>query len=618
VAARDVIGAEGGQISASTLGAGDGGVVEVEASDQIVFAGGRDHNGETIVSGIFSTAERGSTGRGGQISVRGDRLLLDDRGQISASTAGTGDGGGVVIDANQLTVQGRAVISANTTRRQEGGTGGTIRVTADAIDVQRNGQISTSSRGSGDAGGIVVDEVDRLRLRSGGAIEATTRQTENGGLGGIINISANQLQVFDERSRISTSSDGDGNGGRIFIEADEVEVFDGGQILTSTNGAGNAGDLELQVIELIDVAGRGSGLLANTGRGSTGDGGNIVIDPELVVVRDRAVIGASSAGTGRGGNVSLTADRLELRNGGQILADNDGLVPGGNITLNTGQLFIEDASTISASTAIVDGGNVVINSNDIVVMRNGSNIEASAGDDGNGGNIRINTNLLFAVLSENSDIRANAVLGQGGSVNITAPLGIYGIQLRDEPTPLSDITVSSTFGSSGTVILNTPDVDPNRGTSELPSDFVNPGFNQVCQASGSAGSSRFVDTGRGGVPPSEEATLSSFGEIWDDGRSLDDAVQGITAVPFLSQSAALASREAELTFSSDVVEAQGWMIRSGEIVLAPQASDVVPYSSLQVPIACDGMTTMGPSHERSPDPSAEPVSDADNAGEGWE
>lgn len=596
------------QILASTSGTGRGGAIQVEVDEQL-----------TIQTRGTISASTSDTGRGGRIALEGDRILLDDSGRVSASTSGEGNGGDVTIDANQLTIQGRSQVDANTTRRRNGGDGGTIRVTADELDLRRNGRISTSSSGSGNAGGIIIRDADQLRLRSGASIAATTRLAENGGVGGTIEIGADHIQITDSGT-ISTSTRGDGNGGRIFVEADTVDVFDGGQILTSTEGAGNAGDLEFLVSDRIDVAGPESGLLANTVAGSSGDGGNIVIDPELVVVRDGAVIGASSEGTGRGGSVDITADRLEVLNGGRILANNSGLEPGGNILLDTDILFLDNGATISASTASVNGGNIEIFADDLMVLRRGSSIRTDAGTGeegiGNGGNITIDTNLLVAVSSENSDISANAVRGQGGSVNITAPLGIYGITLRDEPTPLSDITVSSTFGSSGVVILNTPDVDPSRGTSELPSDFVNPAFSQVCQADGSASSSRFVDTGRGGVPVSADAALSSLGGLWDDRRSLDDAVQSTSTFP-RSHPDTEHGREDTASSTHNVVEAQGWAVQNGEIVLATQSSNVVPYSSLQMPLAC-GQPTATPTQEQSNHNDSAPSGHHDDVREGLE
>ena len=59
--------------------------------------------------------------------------------------------------------------------------------------------------------------------------------------------------------------------------------------------------------------------------------------------------------------------------------------------------------------------------------------------------------------------------GSGGRVTITAT-GIFGLEFRLAETPeTSDITATSNLGPefNGQVILNTPEVDPTSGLTEL-------------------------------------------------------------------------------------------------------------------------------------------------------
>jgi large exoprotein involved in heme utilization and adhesion len=150
-------------------------------------------------------------------------------------------------------------------------------------------------------------------------------------------------------------------------------------------------------------------------------------------------------------------------------------------------------------------------------MRNNSLISASAGTaqaGGNGGNITINAGFVVGVLRENSDIRANAFTGNGGRVDITAQ-GIYGLKFQSQDTPFSDITASSQFGISGTVTLNTLNVDPNRGLIQLPTNFSD-SSNQIAQTcSPQQQHNSFVITGRGGVSPDPTEALNQTG-IWQE------------------------------------------------------------------------------------------------------
>ena len=85
-----------------------------------------------------------------------------------------------------------------------------------------------------------------------------------------------------------------------------------------------------------------------------------------------------------------------------------------------------------------------------------SQISASAGNFGNGGNINIDAEAIIA--RGNSDITANAFQGSGGSVNINSDV-ILGIARRSSLTPFSDITADSELGIDGTVNISSLETD---------------------------------------------------------------------------------------------------------------------------------------------------------------
>ncbi len=70
-------------------------------------------------------------------------------------------------------------------------------------------------------------------------------------------------------------------------------------------------------------------------------------------------------------------------------------------------------------------------------MRNNSLISTEAGNNGNGGNIDIDAELIVAVPAEDSDIVADAARGNGGNINITTQgildwSSVHGKLLRTE------------------------------------------------------------------------------------------------------------------------------------------------------------------------------------------
>lgn len=221
---------------------------------------------------------------------------------------------------------------------------------------------------------------------------------------------------------------------------------------------------------------------------------------------------------------------------------------------------------------------------DLLLLRRGSLISATAGTNqagGNGGNITINSPLIVAVPSENSDIAANAFTGNGGRVTINTQ-GIFGIQSRLQPTPLSDITASSMGGGiNGVVNINNPDVDANRGIVNLPTNIVEASNRIIassCAAFNGKNGSTFLVTGRGGLPPSPDDYLSSD-VVWSDTR--------LTALTTQQRS----SKTTTATLPSkpktvEIIPAVGWVINDkGEVTLIAQMPSVI-YNPWQNSAKC--------------------------------
>ncbi len=334
------------------------------------------------------------------------------------------------------------------------------------------------------------------------------------------------------------------------MSANSFEATNGGQLLTTTASSSAAGNITLKILDNVILAGTESGLFANTESGSTGKGGSIFIDPKTLIVRDGARISVGSEGTGTGGDLAIQADSLTL-----------------------------DGGIISAQTASNTGGNISLDVQDLFFLRNGSQISTTAGTagaGGDGGNINISADFIFAVPQENSDITANAFTGRGGNIQIITQ-GIFGIEPREKLTPLSDITASSEFGIDGTVTITSPDVDPSRRLVQLPSQPESPEVLQGCRAGGEQLANRFINTGRGGLPPGLDEIDNNT--VWEDLRS-----------PTLSADNSLDSETVESSTTSpptQIIEAQGWLVGSdGKIILTAKSATVTPDRSLVTQDGC--------------------------------
>jgi filamentous hemagglutinin family protein len=512
---------DGGQIRTTTVASGNAGRIDVNA-DEIEIKGAVLGPNFPIPSGILSEVAPTSKGQGNDITINTNQLSVTDGGFISASTSGQSDAetgsnaGNITID-----VTGAAIFDGN-----KGG------------EFDPSGVFVGTLAGATGGGGTLTINAASLSVTNGAQLEALTESSEDAGK---IFINANSIRLFGEDTGLfSNAAEGSsGNSGVIEVTGNTLILKDGAQISTDTVGTGDAGDTIINVDNVITIMGENTGIFASTASASTGKSGSIfVTNPERVQISDGAVISVDSQGTGTGGNIQLE--------GGQLILDN-------------GQ--------ISAEAASKDGGNVVLSFDDLVFMRRGSLISATAGTanaDGDGGNITISTPFVVAFPGENSDIAANAFFGRGGVIVIIANQ-LYFIAFREQPTPLNDITVSSRFGRPGKFELIIPGITPPARLEKLPDQLADTS-NQVVKTCAAAEGNVFTITGRGGVPSDPTAPIR--------GQTLLSDVRDFAATASENQPQAkqpVSNAGESTTERQYLVEATGWVKNEqGEVELVAE------------------------------------------------
>jgi large exoprotein involved in heme utilization and adhesion len=388
-----------------------------------------------------------------------------------------------------------------------------------------------------------------------------------------ISIDAIESIFLGEQSRITSSTWRFGNAGDIFLTTNGIIEFDNSRLFSNVNrgGAGRAGDITIKAgsLNLLNGSQLQSGI-------NSGGQGNDISQVTIDVQGDVRITGRSptdglpssiftdvsglSETSGNASNITITSQRGSLiLDGGLLYSANASGGTAGNIKVTAAKdIRLDNGAEINADTTRGQG-NITLNSRDLILRRN-SNITTNAEGFATGGNINIKTGNLVAVPKEDSNISANATEGFGGEVRIDAQ-GIFGIKSREQPTSESDITASSERGAefSGTVDLNNPDVDPSRGLIELPENVIDPST-QIAQNPCQRGvGSEFTVTGRGGLPPSPNQTLSN-----DSVR-----VGLVTPVPSTANTAATnATSSPEGSTASKILPAQGWVFNNkGEVML---------------------------------------------------
>jgi large exoprotein involved in heme utilization and adhesion len=295
-----------------------------------------------------------------------------------------------------------------------------------------------------------------------------------------------------------------GRGGTIKIGTPLIVVSDGAFLSSGTSGQGNAGNIEIT-----------AKVAAFTGVGVSSIPNGV---PETTTKLDFSSGAFSTAtGTGKGGSIILRmSESLMIQQGAQLSVSGTSKSGAGNLEVYTNQLQLRQGN-LRAESAAGSKGNIRIDSA-VLLMRQGSRITTSATDNANGGNITISSPIMIGL--ENSDIIANAKQGVGGNIGITTQ-SLVGLQYRDRATAENDISASSELGINGTVQVNMVGADLNSSLVQLPVELVDPST-QIANRCKSNRDSRFIISGRGGMPENPIQQTSYSDRTWRDLRPLSD------------------------------------------------------------------------------------------------
>ncbi|MUG92409.1 filamentous hemagglutinin N-terminal domain-containing protein [Scytonema sp. UIC 10036] len=572
-------------ISASTFGEGNAGNLSIKASELVEVLGTEEPNTNPS---LRANVEREATGSGGNLTIDTKKLVIRNA-QVGASTFGKGDAGNLTVNASESVEITGKVFGINPepgkppirnpaglfsqVNTQGEGKGGDLTVNTPRLSIGDGGKVQVAVFGKGDAGDLLIRASDIDIYDTPGKADFF----EGGIFAG--------FQVDEDETTAPPKGD---FGGTVTIETDRLRVRDGGTVTVFTEGDGNAGTLRITAKDSIEVFGEvvgkttnrkfTSSISARATADSTGNGGTLILNTDKLIVRDRGQITVSSENNKLAGNLEITARTINLNNQGVITATSRG----------------------------GDGGNITLNFRDYLFMRRNSEISTSAGtretDGGNGGNIFINNlpgyrGFAIATPDENNDITANAFRGQGGQVVINSN-GIFGFVPRsrqeleklrpDDLDPrqilTNDISAISQQNPSlsGTVTLNTPEVDTNRELVKLPENVVDPTqliAQNPCQQ---VARSEFIVTGRGGLPLNPNQTISS------------DNVRIDLVKPVANTRSFKSTIQNQQSMSSTVKQiepARGWVFNEkGLVVLTAFDSSSTGFQrSWQTPTACPAL-----------------------------
>jgi filamentous hemagglutinin family protein len=624
----------GSQVFTPTLGDGRGSDINIHATDSVEIGGlgiegYKEFVREFVLTGVINlfnpqialiSATSGS-GTAGDINIDTGSLLVRDGVAGGTGTIGSGNAGNMNIRANNIEIVSTVLNNGNT--RGSTGQGGNITIDAQRLILRDGANLSSISRGDGAAGNIGIKVSESAELLGsipefGFPSGFSTGTLEANGKGGDINVETKRLIVS--------------NGAAITLSTGSIA----GTVVFSTIG-GLGGSLTVTASESIEIRGvsgvRGDAAFApsilGTGSVSLNRGGDIHLSTPVLTLRDGALISTGSVNAGDAGNIIINADRLEVQGSSRVevsggrtftIVNPNATGNAGSLTLNVNQLIVRDSGTVSvASLGVGRAGNlnVVANSIDLdnkasidgttfsgsganinlqardIQLRRGSRITTDAGTS-DGGNIRINSDILATLPNENNDITANARSARGGQVTVNVP-NIFGFKainreqarsslgltdaefaaLQVNPTsliPTSDIAaISQQAGPAlqGAVTFSTTGVNPAQGLIALSQNVVDPTRLIAANPCTEGEGNEFTVTGKGGVPPNPNDVLNS------------NLTQFNWVEPAAISSQNLPEKKAEIEMQPKaVIPAQGWVIDGqGKVTLVSYNLDGVSARS---------------------------------------
>ncbi|AVH63821.1 two-partner secretion domain-containing protein [Nostoc sp. 'Peltigera membranacea cyanobiont' N6] len=329
VNANSLLVSNGVTLASATFGSGSSGKVTIRTNHTTVM-------GESP-SGLYSNISSltFATGNAKTLTLDTAKLQILDGGAVAATTFFTGNGGDLSINATEsIEISGRSQsnnssINSSSVRLTPQfrqffslpdiltANAGNVSIITPNLTLTDGGTVSVTSQGSGNGGSIKIT-ANTIRLDRIGSIQA---QTESGN-GGNINLQVGKLLVLRDNSAIAATAGGNGNGGNININAPIIAGLENSDIIANAV-QGKGGNINITTQGIIGLKFRSqltpeNDITASSQFGVNGtvDINNIGIDPNSGLVELPANVtdpsqqiatgcagseGSSFVATGRGG-----------------------------------------------------------------------------------------------------------------------------------------------------------------------------------------------------------------------------------------------------------------------------------------------------------------------------
>ena len=591
---------------------GEGGNININATESVTISG-------SSANGIFPSSiisDTRSSSPAGNIEIKTGAFFLNGQAIVSASSIGTGDGGNLTINATEsirlngtgqanlltlvqdsLSPENLSITNIRGGLFTVGFAGNTqnIILKTPILSLNNGSLISTATFGAGNAGSINIKAFETVEIIQS-VISSTTLGTGNAG---DINIDTRNLLIRNGGSLI-TSNFGFGQAGDMTINATELvelandedyvnNTFVRGGIITSKIGewGTGAGNLSINTKNLIvrdgleiNISNQNSTQLTETDNDniseinisalpSTAEPNNSIIQArESILItgssndgRYISNINSTTKNNSPANNIQIVTPQLTVFDGANISVSSSSNGAAGSLEIIANNINL-DGGALNANTVSGLGGNISLTIADTIQMSDRATITTNALNQGDGGNISIDTDFIVAFADSN--ITADAIAGKGGNIQIES-------QEIFMASP-NQISASSQLGVDGEVKIATFTNNLRNNLVKLPENIPETKNKIVsrCGAADELGEGSFVYIGKGALSPSPfEGNVERDEFIVDWGNE-----------------STIATYEIEPPPQKQMVEATGWIVgdRGNLILTAKNSSDgLLPHYDATCP-----------------------------------
>ncbi len=467
-------------ISASTDGEGNGGMIQIQLSGNLLLTDGSRLAANTRVENTHGNA--------GILRVQAKTVQMTNGSGIQTATFSKGLGGQIVIDASEEIILNQGYIRAISLKipndmigvndfdvsrikptDEKFGKAGDIILTADRFIADQS--LLTSSSGTGGNAGTIYLKANQVALHNETAIASNTFSS---GQAGKITIEATQ-EVMLDRSLVFANSESTlphaGNAGEVLLTTDKLLMTNGAQLSITTFTDGNSGTIQVHAnhatfdgyAQAEDGKLYSSGL--ETATFNRGNAGQIQLVANRLDIKRGAKIDSSTYGSGHAGKIYLdvaqaihiSADNSETFSKDQyndlgrgIISKSVGFNSGhaGNLFIRTPYLTITQQGRISTSARQAQAGTITIEAERLWLQQ--AEITSESEGDGDAGNIDL---TIVEELSLNrGKISTQAEQAAGG--NISLKINGKLLHLGDSAITTS---VKGGMGGGGNITVTQPE-----------------------------------------------------------------------------------------------------------------------------------------------------------------